>query len=319
MKPQSIAERSPFSLAVRFAVLLALLAAMLPLQAMVAEALTATVSGTNVSADVRGVVRDGDGTSIVFAPAGEFELTFPNSDTATAFCVDANNGLDQSNPYSQVSWEESGINQLAEVSWILSNYTPSTKGGPSLAGVSLQGTDAQKAAAVQTAIWSFTDEFEFQDSSSFTNNSTVVSNHGLILDAVPDDSLTLPGEPTQASVEIQSPATTEGIRGGPPIGPFTVTANTGEVTFEGPVVDVGGTPLTSPLPLTDGQATFYIGTETAGPVSFNVSGDVTVTVGQVFDIPDADSPVQRIILADTVTTTDSDPVTASVEIGRAHV
>ncbi len=113
-----------------------------------ARASTATPTGTAQGRDVT----DACGTRDLWA--GTFYATVSDGGgQAEVYCVDVNTNVCWNKPYEQGSNVDDG-----RVVWILNNYYPKVPGQPS----SLNSA-AERAAAVQLAIWHFTDGCSFAE------------------------------------------------------------------------------------------------------------------------------------------------------------
>ena len=177
--------------------------------------------------------------------------------------------------------------RIDSIAWILNHYYP--KVDPAFP---LQGTPAQMAAAVQTAIWHYSDGFELQGE----NDPVIAANYAAILDAVPlNPDL---GEPI-TSLALQ---TLDVGRVVGDIVPVTVrTTAVGRivnvVVTDGERVDERGEPTSGPVG--DGDVIFVRRSE-AGTVKVAVDAHAQVLAGRIF-MADPSEQKQAQILARTVT------------------
>jgi Domain of unknown function (DUF5979)/Thioester domain len=201
------------------------------------------------------------------------------------------------------SWEASGMPNVGYVARLLTDYYPHTPGQPS--GL---GSNDQRAAAVQAAIWFFTDRFVVSTTGTGSNlRSTVVSivntvvSQGPLL-TPPPPSLTI--TPTHESGHVDV------------LGPFTVTSNHPPVT----VTATGGTMYSNPagtIPLgngtthteSSGHLQIWLRRSAGNPtgiVILHATSTAVVPSGNVY-LYDGNTPgtldAQRVILAAPATLT----------------
>jgi hypothetical protein len=145
--------------------------------------------------------------------------------TLLLYCIDIHTVTRAGLGYNLGSWEASGMPNVGYVARLLTDYYPNTN-QPSGAGI---GNDNQRAAAVQAAIWFFTDRFVVSTSgtgsslrSAVVDIVNTVIRQGPLL-TPPPPSLTI--TPTSLSGHVNV------------LGPFTVSTNHLPVT----VSATGGT------------------------------------------------------------------------------
>ncbi len=187
---------------------------------------------------------------------------------------------------------------------ILANYHPA---GDGPAGYELVGTDAQKAAGTQSAIWHYTNGFVL-DAASPKVAADTAANYDTILAAVEAGVLDGFGEPA-VSLAIEPPADTVGTVG-ELVGPYVVSTTAASVTLT-PSAGVtlhneDGTPFAGPA--VDGSELWLKG-PAVGEGSVAASTEAVVTAGRVFVDPDGED--QPMVLANTVKTTVDDSATAT--------
>ncbi|WAP51067.1 thioester domain-containing protein [Arthrobacter sp. ATA002] len=212
--------------------------------------------------------------------------------TAQMYCIDLRTETEVGLGYVNGTWDESNVPNIGYVERILNTYYPTTN---LPTGLNLN----QKAAAVQAAIWFFTDGYVVNPRSPLY--STVAG----IVNATANAG-TLP-EPAAPNVTI-TPATAEGPVDGV-AGPYTVAAeDAAEVTV---VVDQGFSLYsdaagTNPLgddPVPSGtQVWVRSDAGGTGPANITARAVVTVPTGNVFLYDGATSGVtaaQKLILAAT--------------------
>jgi len=136
----------------------------------------------------------GGGTKSI--QAGLLNLQVDGSSTVEgAYCVDFIGGIDEGDTIPEVPWDGSSIANRDAVERILNSYFP-VGVGPE--GYEIEGTDSEKAAATQAAIWHFTNGFELESSNG---HPTVLTNYQTILAAVAGGALPALGGPVTLSIE----------------------------------------------------------------------------------------------------------------------
>ncbi|UWX98069.1 thioester domain-containing protein [Arthrobacter zhaoxinii] len=209
--------------------------------------------------------------------------------TAEMYCIDLRTSTRVSIGYENGSWDESNVPNIGYVNRILNTYYPSTN--------LPAGNVNNKAAAVQAAIWFFTDGFVLNRQS--TLYSTVA---GIVNDTIAAGPLE---EPDPPAIAITPPTTGAPVTG--VAGPHTVTSEADEIEVtidEGYSLyaDADGTvPLNSPVA---SGTQFWVRSDTGatGPANITARAAVTVPTGNVY-LYDAATPgvdnAQKLILAVT--------------------
>ncbi|MCC9176004.1 thioester domain-containing protein [Arthrobacter sp. zg-Y179] len=209
--------------------------------------------------------------------------------TAEMYCIDLRTSTRTGIGYENGSWDESNVPNIGYVNRILNTYYPSTN--------LPAGNVNNKAAAVQAAIWFFTDGFVLNRQSSLY--STVAGIVNDTIDAGPLE------EPDPPAIAITPPTTGAPVTG--VAGPHTVTSEADEIEVtvdEGfsLYADADGTvPLNSPVP-SGTQIWVRSDTGATGPANLTARAAVTVPTGNVY-LYDAATPgvdnAQKLILAVT--------------------
>lgn len=248
---------------------------------------SASVHGTWDNAGGDPVTRD--------LSAGLLSLTIDGEVDAQAYCIDINTPIGQGASLDEIEWDTSGVANLDEVEAILRHYHPNGNGpddGP--AEHQIAGTDAEKAAATQAAIWHYTDGFDLTDDDG-ENPQQIIDNYNAILLAV-GDGLEGFGEPT-VSLTITPPASTEGVEGGL-VGPYTINTTADSVTLtpsEGVTLhNEDGSAFTGEV--VDGTQV-WLSSANEGGGTITATAETVVNAGRVFFT----EGVQRLVLASTVT------------------
>ncbi|MCC9176052.1 thioester domain-containing protein [Arthrobacter sp. zg-Y179] len=207
------------------------------------------------------------------------------------YCIDIRTSTYSGLGYESGTWSESEVPNVGYVNRVLNSYYPDQPGLPAEAA-----DDATRAAAVQAAIWFFSDGFVLQDTDPLRPLTQEIID--AVLAAGP---LT---EPPPPDVSIDPPVAAGAVDG--VTGPFTVTAGGGaELTVEAPAgftlfTDPAGTvPLVNPVP--SGTQVWVRSTaQTTDPAVITASAVVPVETGNVYlyagnnlDVTEA----QKLILA----------------------
>jgi TQXA domain-containing protein len=215
--------------------------------------------------------------------------------TAEMYCINLRVSTYVGIGYESGSWEESNVPNIGYVTYILNNFYPTV---PEPAGLSAN----QQAAAVQSAIWYFTDGYVL----STTASSTVREATAAIVAAAQAAGPVV--EPPAPGVSITPESDRVGATSS--AGPYTVTAGGAtDVTVSVPggyamFTDEAGTePLANPATVPSGTD-IWVRVPDGSPREAVINARATVTVqrGQVY-LYDGNTPdladAQRLILADT--------------------
>ena len=232
--------------------------------------------------------------------AGMFNLEIDGDVDALAYCIDINTPIRTGDTLDEIEWATSGVANLAKVEAILRWYHPNDVGPDEFP---IAGTDQEKAAATQAAIWHYTDGYDLSQNAEH-NPQQIIDNYNAIIAAV-DGGLEGFGEPT-VSLSITPPESTSGEAEGL-VGPYLVNTSAAEVTLtptEGVTLhNEDGSPFTDTI--VDGTQ-IWLSASAEGEGSISASASAEVGAGRVFFT----EGVQRMILASTVTidATDEAPV-----------
>jgi TQXA domain-containing protein len=204
------------------------------------------------------------------------------------YCIDLTTPTSPGVKYALGQWNSSNVPNVGYVAQILNRYYPNTNEPASLSNAN------DKAAAVQAAIWFFSDKYVLDRFQPRRADVAAIVQH--VIDIGP---VVNPNPPT---ISI-SPRTEEGPAGSL-IGPFTLdTTAPAQVTATGGSLfadSSGTTPLANPV--ADGTQ-FWARRATAGAVDISATAAVTVPSGNVY-LPTRQA-AQKLILArsGTVSTT----------------
>jgi len=201
--------------------------------------------------------------------AGLIKVTIDGTETF-AYCIDIHNGLQFNQPHEEGDWSESNVANLGKITRILRQYPAD--------GTAARG-DAVEAAAVQAAIWHFSDGFDLTG-----GDPGVVAAYDQIVADANAHPATEPGP----SLELD-PAARTGKAGDYLDFTLTTTA-TGAVSLV--VSPSGGASLVScdaahsPIGATIGgpfpKRLCLHRTTAGGPISLTATAAATVAAGKVF-------------------------------------
>lgn len=227
--------------------------------------------------------------------------------TASAYCIDFSTETGIGAGYAIGDWDESNVPHLDYINYILTNYFPFNTTNPISAL-----TQAQQVAAVQSAIWYFSDGFVLA-----TGTDPVIRNATALVvqNAIDGGGLPEPVLPTLAIDPVTSQAPTTGEV----VGPFTVSGNvTGTLDISLGVdvfFDAAATqPVATTDPIPPGTQLWARWTGPTLPINgFRITGVTSLTQGTVY-LYDPDSSgrefAQKLVLAQTSTL----PIRAGVRV-----
>ncbi|WP_146364568.1 thioester domain-containing protein [Arthrobacter yangruifuii] len=229
--------------------------------------------------------------------AGIITTADVNDPTAVGqmYCINIRVVTTQGVGYVNGTWEESNVPNIGYVNYILNNYYPANPAAPA------DLSPDQQAAAVQAAIWYFTDGYLVNTAQTDIRPAVEAivadaqANGPLLEPPAPDVTIT----PASAAAPVGSPA-----------GPYTVAAEgAAELSVSVPTgytmyTDAAGTaPLANPSTVPSGTQIWVGGPpESTTPGVLSARASVTVQTGSVY-LYDRSDPgredAQRLILAVT--------------------
>ncbi len=142
--------------------------------------------------------------------AGTLTIADPVSGrTGLTYCIDLNTDTEEGVHYELGVWSDAHVPNLGYVEYILLHYYPHTS-------LPAGATDADRAAAVQAAIWFFSDAYILA-----TSSPVRALTEQIVADALANGPATEPQTPTLTVTpdHLAAPAT------GEIVGPFTVTSD----------------------------------------------------------------------------------------------
>lgn len=230
---------------------------------------------------------------VVYGTTGPYEQAFVRNTTAgPTYCISIDTPIYPGDVLNEGSFTEAVAaapggelteDNLKQIVRIVRNTFPNNNPSYPLAG-----NDDQKAASVQSAVWSYSNTWEL-DPSNPLNDATVIANYNLIRSWLDGDASNgelpeyTPAEPP-ASLEID-PANASAVAGGK-AGPFTVKIQDGtskvKVTVtDGIAVDSLDNPIDPNYEYSNNEQ-FYIQRDTAGTATAEIAGQVNSSPGRVF-------------------------------------
>ena len=235
-------------------------------------------------------------TPMDFAGLVDAEPPDGSPPSRSLYCTDIRTDTSIGYGYELGSWATAGTANAGYVARILSDFYPST-------ALPLDGTpgisdDGDRAAAVQAAIWYFTDNFVVADIDPLEPAVAAIVNAVRVQPPLPS--------PAAPSLTI-TPSDTTGVVGAV-AGPFTVSTSAPDATVVATgaqmYADPSGTlPLPSPATVADGD-TIYLRGSSVGDATLIATASLSVPTGSAYlydgNIPGVDT-AQNLILADEVT------------------
>lgn len=125
----------------------------------------ASAIGTNVEGYWQGAIRNYWAGLIGVDTDGDDEID------AYAYCIDLATYLEFDQVHDEGTWDASGVANLGQITWILGNYPASSATSPTT------------AAAVQAAIWHFTDGFELSTTDTSNSDEVIALYQSILADA----------------------------------------------------------------------------------------------------------------------------------------
>ena len=238
------------------------------------------------------------------------------SPSVSLYCIDIRTNTYPGDGYALDTWSRANVPNVGYVARILDEYYPHTDKPAGL-------TENNKAAAVQAAIWYFTDGYVVNNSDQPVRDAVAA-----IVDTIQDEPPLV--QPPPPSVNLAPPD-----RSGPAgsvIGPFTLTVNSrrhahrrhrgvtdATVTATGATMysDASGTTLLGDGSIADavpsGQ-TIYLRSSGPSTAVLKATAQATVPTGNVYLYDGNGRPDgQKLILAETATLTSSVQATAEFQ------
>lgn len=188
-----------------------------------------------------------------------------------AYCIDLNTDTTTGVNYKLGPWSDANVPNLVFVNYILTHYFPNVPSAPG-------GTLVQKVAAVQAAIWYFTDHFILDPSDPVRANAAAI---------VADAQQNAAGGPPPLPTLTITPSTTQIPTTGDLVGPFTVGGSAASGTLETRGVQVfadaaGTQPLADGDTVAQGSQLWAKYVSTTTPQGFRLTSIQSVVQGNVF-------------------------------------
>lgn len=215
--------------------------------------------------------------------------------TLRLFCIDIRTNTYPGLGYINGSWEQAGMPNVGYVARLLNDYYPNTNEPASAPNINA------RAAAVQAAIWYFTDYFVLASNDPIRPYTEAIVNAIRVQPPLP---FPTPPSLTVTPADDSSPA-------GTPAGPFTIATDAAagaELFSTGGTMysDAGATtPIAPGADVPDGAQVWLVPTDPlpGASVTLLARGESLVPSGNVY-IYDGNTPgvtdAQRLILAETV-------------------
>ncbi len=218
------------------------------------------------------------------------------------YCIDLTTATSTGLGYGLGTWNAANVPNEGYIARLLNEYYPNTE-----QPVSLTGSD-EKAAAVQAAIWFFSDRYVVS-----TSDQVYAATVAIVNQVIAQGPL---AEPAPPNLTI-TPSHASGSPGGV-LGPFTVSSGAGQavvaVTGANMFSDAAGTvPISDGATVPSGQQVWLRSTAGPGSAVLEATAPATVPSGNVYlyDKKSKVNEAQSLILAATATLTTT--VQASAE------
>lgn len=257
-------------------------------------------------------VNGAEGSSVPEVNASRIYIQPDDSDTPKeTYCIDIKTKLNGDAPYQESTWDDSSVENLELVQWILHNGYPNADGATLAkeAGVDAKalGDKIDQAAytATQTAVWTYTDKFKLNEKDATEQGSDVDAAVATMSKYLVDNAEEMP-EPSQ-DVNIDGP---DVINTSEKSGPYNVTTPGDEAALKiegGKIVDKNDKELKS---VPNGGEFWIIPEDDADKIVVKGISQVSQPTGSVFmALDDENAPLkddpsalsetksQRLILA----------------------
>ena len=192
--------------------------------------------------------------------------------TQQMYCIDIRTSTYTGLGYESGTWDESNVPNIGYVNRVLNSYYPDQPGLPDAP------SDNVRAAAVQAAVWFFSDGYVLQDTDPIRPYTAAI-----VADVLAAGPLTEPPAPNVAIDPPVASGPTDGVTG-----PFTITSDAATVTVEVPegytlYTDPAGTvPLAGTTVASGTQLWVGNDNQTTEPVVLTATAVVPVQTGNVY-------------------------------------
>ena len=215
------------------------------------------------------------------------------NDTVHLFCIDLHTSTWIGLGYTLGDWDTAAVPNVGYVARILNTYYPKNPDQP--AGLD---SEADKAAAVQAAIWFFSDGYVLATTDQLQLRAAVASIVAEVIKAGPLE------QPPPPTLNID-PSTTSGLAGaGHTVGPFTVHSSvpaTVNATGASMFKDAAGKqPINDGDTVADGTQ-IWLNSASVGTATLTATAKAEVPTGNVYLYNGGASGAQKLILAQTAT------------------
>ena len=227
--------------------------------------------------------------------------------TLSLYCTDIRTDTSLGYGYDLGDWTTAGTANAGYVARILNDYYPATNLPADGTGIA---DDDDRAAAVQAAIWYFTDNFVVAGIDARLDAVSTIVNSVRTQPPLP-----APAAPTLSITPAVATGDTDDV-----LGPFTVATSAPDATLTVAgaqmYTDAAGTvPLSSPATVVDGQVV-YLRSASVGDATLTASATLTTPSGSAYlydgNIVGVDT-AQNLILADAVSRDASAGATAQFQ------
>ncbi|MGE0880390.1 MAG: Cys-Gln thioester bond-forming surface protein [Acidimicrobiia bacterium] len=261
----------------------------------------------------------GDGTkTLTNRFAGTLRVQI-NGVNASAYCIDLTRPIKGGVNLTEKDWSAAvegslTTSDLDKIGRILANNYPN----PTPAGFALSGSASEQAAAVQAAIWHFSDNFTLTPSAG---QATLKANYDKILsfvDGAAPDYAAFGGNPVSPTLDVTPNnivATENQVAG-----PFTVNTSGPTAALsvsDGVLVNADGSAWSGNINAVAKGTKFWVKKTGAGTVTVRATLNATIGTGRVFIAYNDQGQItaQKVILASPTPVALNDSVTATLQPG----
>lgn len=246
------------------------------------------------------------GGAPVSAYAALVQVELEDGRTADAFCIQRYIPTAPGNTYVTAPWSDQttalGSTSIGPIRWILDHSPPQTPIADLEAAVGVTLTPNQAYAAIQAAIWNFSDGVTL-DLTPGTNPAEVVDTYNYLVAQATANAAYTPADP---AIGLTAPAV-PGEAGGL-VGPFTINAAPGTLSVDASlapgspagiaITNASGQPISGPF--SNGQQLYLSIPEGQPAGSAEIVVSARANRRDLVLLPDSPASSQRLLLATTL-------------------
>ncbi|WP_436526595.1 thioester domain-containing protein [Actinoplanes sp. HUAS TT8] len=235
---------------------------------------------------------------------GGINLEIKGQETVPAFCIDFHTPLGTNQGYTEGTWDESEVKNLAKVQWVLAHSYPNgdsaallQAAGVQMPSVGQSGRNRLLYFGTQTAIWHFSDGITLGDWNAKARLGD--QKEYAVIKGVYDYLTTHATDQPEPAAQLSITPASATAKAGEKAGPFTVAGPAGAVTVAvtgGSAVDADGKPVTT----TTNGGQFWLIATGAGKATVKLTAQDSVSFGRVFLYSGGKEKHQKLILGSSV-------------------